>query len=147
MQIGWHRLRNWGAKILVLHSSLKIFILDDDKFNLAWYTKFVASLGEFEVEAFDDAQDCLGRMHEKPDILMLDQHLGNTSGLEVLRRIKQNREKTRVVFVSGQDDSKISSMAIDAGAEAYIVKGPGDLDKINQVLKSLKKIIIGELNG
>lgn len=122
---------------------LKIFILDDDKFNLAWYTKFVSSLGGYEVHGFDDVADCMGRLNEKPDVLMLDQHLGSTSGLDVMQRIKNDREKVRIVFVSGQDDAHLSSKAIDAGAEAYIIKGPGDLEKIAQVLKSLKEIIKG----
>lgn len=123
---------------------IKIFILDDDKFNLAWYTKFVSGLGGYDVVGFDDVNECLSRLNEKPDVLVLDQHLGSTSGLDVMHRIRNDREKIRVVFVSGQDDPHLSSKAIESGAEAYIIKGPGDLEKIAQVLKSLKEIIIGE---
>lgn len=86
----------------------------------------------------DSALDTI-RM-EKPDLILLDIHLREINGFDLLHAIQQNPDitQTRVIMSSGMD---FSQRCLSAGAHAFILKPylPDDLMKtIHKVLESQK---------
>lgn len=57
----------------------------------------------------------------KPDVVLLDLMLPDTSGVEVCRSIRQSHE-TPIVVLSALDDEKMKVKALDEGADDYLTK-------------------------
>lgn len=63
----------------------------------------------------------------KPDLALLDLHLGEVFTLEVVRRLRDSGCPTRVLVVSTRRDRKTALESIRAGAKGYILKsGPSE---------------------
>lgn len=118
----------------------KVFIVDDDSFNLSWYTKHVSDLGRYAVTSFDNGHDLLNALIDKPQIIFLDHNLGAMTGIELLKRIKRFDPSIVVVFISGHDDMHTSLNALKFGAFDYITKGSGDLERITSVLQRVEEL-------
>lgn len=58
----------------------------------------------------------------KPDVLVLDIMMGDISGIEVARQVKDNCPHTAIVVLSMYGDKKHVLEALQAGAKAYVVK-------------------------
>jgi len=58
---------------------------------------------------------------ERPDVLLLDYRLGNISGLDILRLLRENTDtaQTRVIMISGMD---MQDYRLTAGADDFILK-------------------------
>lgn len=116
----------------------KVFIVDDDNFNLSWYTKHVSDLGRYDVSGFDNGHELLNALIDKPQIIFLDHNLGAMTGIELLKRVKRFDPSIVVIFISGQDDMTTSLNALKFGAFDYITKGSGDLERITNVLQRVE---------
>ena len=54
--------------------------------------------------------------------LLLDIHLGGTSGIELQRRLAAAGSKCPVIFMTANDDEATRNKAVDAGCIAYLRK-------------------------
>ncbi len=59
---------------------------------------------------------------ERPDVILLDISMPVLDGLQALPLIKAAAPGTRVVMLSGLDDTNIKEQALDLGAESFFVK-------------------------
>jgi DNA-binding NtrC family response regulator len=116
---------------------LNIHLVDDDVFTAALYGKHIKGLGHEQVTLFQDGVQCLNWLDREPDVIFLDHQMEPWNGVEVLKRIKRNSPHVHVVLLSGQDDVKVAVDALKYGAFDYVVKGEGDLERINVVLNKI----------
>ena len=58
---------------------------------------------------------------ENPDVILMDVHLRDISGIDILRRVKDEDElkNTRVIMTSGSD---VRDLCFEAGAANFILK-------------------------
>jgi DNA-binding NarL/FixJ family response regulator len=73
-----------------------------------------------------------------PDLILLDMDLGDLSGLEVAKRLKQNKCSAKVVFLTIYEDPAFISAAKDAGASGYVFKSRTSQDLLIAVETVLK---------
>lgn len=118
----------------------KIFIIDDDPFTTALYEQSLANLGYTDVSSYNEGLLSLNDLIQEPKIIFLDQNMDDITGLEMLRKIKRFDPNIYVVMVSGQEDIETAVKALKIGAFDYIVKGEGDIEKINQVLLKISNV-------
>lgn len=61
---------------------------------------------------------------EKPDLILLDVEMPGLDGFEVCRRLKADRELSRipVIFVTGMDDPEVKIKGLNLGAVDYVIK-------------------------
>ena len=85
----------------------------------------VASSGEEAVERLCNADQADGS-DSVPSLIMLDLRLPGMSGLDVLVRIKSERQlrRTPVVILSASDERFDIERCFDAGANAFVTKSP-----------------------
>jgi DNA-binding response OmpR family regulator len=117
---------------------VKILLVEDSKLLRLTNERTLTKAG-YEVISAEDGEAALRCAKEqKPDLILLDLLLPKVSGLEVLTRLKHNRDtaKIPVVALSGLSD-KNRQRLIDAGADDYLEKnsvftekGPSRLPKI-----------------
>lgn len=68
-----------------------------------------------------DVAIAMARQH-MPDVVLMDVNLPNASGLEITRQILSELPLTRVVVLTGYDETGHLRMALDAGAVAFCTK-------------------------
>jgi DNA-binding NarL/FixJ family response regulator len=79
-----------------------------------------------------DGQEAIDRAIElKPDVVLLDLAMPVMDGLQALPHILAGVPQTRVIVLSGFDESTMKPRALAAGAARYVEKGLRvDLDEI-----------------
>ncbi len=70
---------------------------------------------------------------ESPDVILLDIRLGDRSGLEVFRDLRQIDRRALVVFITGFGTTETAIEAMKLGAYDYLVK-PLDVVQLQQVV-------------
>lgn len=97
----------------------------------------VASSGEQALSYLSPAPES-GAEEPHPNLVLLDLQLPGISGLEVLRRIRENPTLRRllVVALTTSDDQRDIVASYDLGVNSYIRK-PVDLAEFTQVIDQL----------
>jgi two-component system, NtrC family, response regulator AtoC len=117
----------------------RIFVVEDDE----WYRRLLEynlSLDpEFEVVAFENAKDCLARLHEGPDMITLDYRLPDMVGTKALQQIKAVNEDIHVLIISEQDDIEVAVELLKQGASDYLVKSPDIQNRLLQTIRLLRQ--------
>ncbi|MGB8491619.1 MAG: sigma-54 dependent transcriptional regulator, partial [Bacteroidales bacterium] len=120
---------------------LKIFVVEDSE----WYNKvlvYTLSLNpDYEVKSFFNGRDFLNSLNELPDIVTLDYKLPDISGLEVLKRVKQENSDTQVILVSEQGDINTVVNLLKMGAYDYITKSDDIKDRLLNTVRNIHKDI------
>ena len=99
----------------------KVLIVDDDR-NMVKLLQTLLQLDGFAVAHEARAEQVLSAIRqEKPNVVLMDVHLGNADGLEILGRIRADAElrRTPVVIASGED---VSYRCEQAGANGFVLK-------------------------
>ncbi len=58
----------------------------------------------------------------KPDVIILDISIGETSGIELARRLQDVSCKLRIVFLTVHEEAEFVRTALAAGGSAYVFK-------------------------
>ena len=114
-------------------SKPKILLAEDDV-TMVSLLKTLLKMEGFEVIALQaDADVPAAVRSEKPDVILLDVHLGPQNGLDILDRIRnsQDTSATRVLMSSG---SNVKEECLHRGAYGFLLK-PYMPDELITVLK------------
>ncbi|HAF31027.1 MAG TPA: regulator [Bacteroidales bacterium] len=117
----------------------KIFVVEDDE----WYNKLLVhnlSLNpDYEVISFFNGNDCLTNLDQQPDVITLDFKLPDITGIEVLKKIKQENYETQVILISEQDDIEVVVELLKEGAYDYIVKSNDIKERLHNTVLNIRK--------
>lgn len=112
----------------------KILIAEDDQTMVSLLTTLLKMEG-FEVVSLESHEDVPSAViHEKPDVLLTDVHLGEQNGMEIVSSIRQKGElpQMKIVMTSGMD---MENECLERGADHFLLK-PFMPDDLLRVLKS-----------
>ena len=114
-----------------------ILLVDDDEFVRDSLCALLEA-HEFRVEAFASGRDFLARRNDDADgCLLLDIHMPEMSGLDILKKLRAQQNATPVVLITGRRDHLIETQAKALGAVALLdkpVPAPSLLAAIQQAL-------------
>jgi CheY-like chemotaxis protein len=113
--------------------SKKVMIVDDDR-TMNILLKTLLELDGFAVVVAPSGEVVLSTaLAEKPDAILMDVHIADANGMELLERIRQHPELSRVpVVMSSGMDMEQECRAV--GANAFILK-PYPPDQLSTTLK------------
>ena len=77
----------------------------------------------------------------KPDLVIADISLKDSSGLELMRNIKAQYAKLPVLVVSAHDESIYAEIAFRAGALGYLMKDQA----LEKVLPAIRRVLSGNI--
>jgi len=125
--------------------SYSVYLVDDDKMFLSSLKNSLTQQFKsgVEVSTFTSGEDCLNKMEDRPDIVILDYYLNDDqhpqalNGLDILKKIKEDSEDSTVIMLSGQDKLQIALDSIKSGAFEYIAKSESTLVRIQNVIKNV----------
>lgn len=117
----------------------KILVVDDEPNMLAAFEEILGGL-EHEVATARRAETAIDELRRTPfDLVVLDIQLPGMSGLEALRRIKQDQPKLPVVVITGHGTMSTAIEATKLGAFDYQLK-PIEPE---QILTTIEKALAG----
>ena len=115
----------------------KLLIVDDEVDVREFAKSFFRKRG-IEVHTASGGGDALKLIEEiKPDLVLLDVRMEEMTGVEVLRKLRENKNDIKVIMVTGVEDEEIINEANSWGVRGYVHKP--------LVLDELEKIVMAEL--
>ena len=100
----------------------KILVIDDEE-EICQLTKSFLSKKDYLVLTAISESEAIGLIKkEQPHLALLDMRLGDASGLDILKKIKEIDKNIKVIMVTALDDEESIRQAKSLGAEAYITK-------------------------
>ena len=78
--------------------------------------------------------------HDQPDILLMDIHLPNASGLDLCKEVKQKYPAVHIIGLSTSDQASIIRKMLENGASGYLLK---DATK-HEILKTIHEVNSGK---
>ena len=103
--------------------------MDDDPSIRRALDRLLRSTG-LSVETFASAAELFARdFPVRPLCLVLDVHLADTNGLDVLQKLLAVDQNLPVLIVTADTDPKLQERALQAGAAAFLIK-PFDEDQL-----------------
>jgi two-component system response regulator (stage 0 sporulation protein F) len=99
-----------------------ILVVDDEE-EICSLTKSILVKKDYNVLVAKNGSDALDFVaKEHPELVLLDVRLGEVSGIDVLRKIKEIDNKIKVIMVTGLYEEEIINQAKALGAQDYITK-------------------------
>ncbi len=117
---------------------LRVLVVDDDFMVARIHARFVEQSDGFEVAGTAhtgaEALDLVASL--RPDLLLLDVHLPDLTGLEVLERLRGRGDDVAVVMVTAERSAPAVRAALHGGALQYLVK-PFEYDDLATRLRAV----------
>lgn len=126
-----------------MHPTVKVLVIDDHPLFRRGVRQLLALDGGFEVvgEASSGHEGELLALRLQPDLVLLDLNMEETSGIEVLRRLRAEGIDARVVMLTVSDQHEDLVAALRSGADGYLLKDSDPED----LLLQLRQVMDGHL--
>lgn len=107
--------------------SIKVMLVDDHVLIREGIKKLLEFDGSIQViEEASDGSECLEKLNSvQPDILLLDINMPNKNGIEVLEKLKNEKNPLKVLMLTVHNEVEYLVKAVDIGADGYILKDSG----------------------
>jgi len=106
--------------------TFSVLYIDDDAALARLVQKHMGRLGH-AISHSDDAEDALNLLKaQRFDVVVLDHYLRQTTGHDVLARMRDHLIDVPVVYVTGSNEAQVAIEAIKAGAADYVIKTVSD---------------------
>ena len=117
---------------------MKVFLVDDSLVIRQRLKRLLADVQEVQVVGesgtVQEATDAI--LEQKPDVVLLDIHLFNGSGIAVLQRLKKEKPAPAVIILTNYPYPQYRLKCLEAGADFFFVKST-EFDQIVPALKEL----------
>ncbi len=131
-----------GSNLPAMAKPYRLVIADDHELVRRGVAQLLQAEPDLEIvgEA-DSVAGAIARVAElTPDVVILDVHLPDGSGVEACREITRQHPKTRVVMLSAFADEQAFVAAVLAGASGYLLKR---IDA-SEIVASVRRVAVGE---
>jgi YesN/AraC family two-component response regulator len=121
------RLKNYRLKVLIA----------DDNPDARRGTRLMLSIhpGVEVVAIAQNGYQAIKMARENPpDIVITDIHMPDIDGLDTIIELRKDLPEAMFIVMSADDDSKMMSRAINAGASEYLIK-PFDIEDLDQAVR------------
>ena len=123
-----------------MEKKLQIMVIDDEPIVGKRLKQALTKFG-IDVEVFEDPEIAVNRIENKRfDIVVTDIRMDKVDGIQILERVLQRRDATRVIIITGYATMEVAREALAKGAFDFIAKPfkPNDLRAvINKAALSL----------
>src|SRR5215469_9191565 len=92
-----------------------------------------------EEEAASNALSAIARL--KPDLVIADISLKDSSGLELMRNIKAQYSNLPVLVISAHDENIYAEIAFRAGALGYLMKE----EALEKIITAIRRVLSGNI--
>ena len=118
------------TRVLVADDSETILLLLRTRLEMEGYEVSTAADGQEAVDALDGAGP-----DGQPDLILLDAMMPRMSGLDVLRRLREEGSETPVLIISAHREVETLKQAENLGANACVAKPIDFEDLLGRIAK------------
>src|SRR6476659_7748621 len=112
----------------------KLLVIDDEE-SVRYSFRYVFGSDDLEVLAAENAAQGLDLIRaQEPDVIVLDLHLPDRSGLDIFEEIKALDARRPVAFITAHGTTDTAIEAMKRGAFDYLIK-PLDLEQMSRLLE------------
>jgi DNA-binding response OmpR family regulator len=101
---------------------LRVLVVDDDPTMASLLRSLLTAEGYDRIDWVTTGAAALERIGET-DLILLDHHLPDTTGLELLPRLLARSDPPSVIMVTGEGTEELAASSLRLGADDYIAKG------------------------
>jgi CheY-like chemotaxis protein len=119
-------------------SKATVLVIDDQESN-RYTTRLMLQHAGFEVKEAASGYDGLRLAGELPDLIILDLHLPDISGIDVCLLLKSSPRTASIPVINvtaAYAGSEERTQALDAGADGYLTR-PLDAERMLSTMKAL----------
>jgi two-component system invasion response regulator UvrY len=123
---------------------IQIMIVDNHKYVRMGVKTLLESHADFELiaEASSGVEAITRYISEKPDLVLMDFFLPDSSGIEIMKTLHEINGRVPVIFLTTSNGSHLSEAAMVAGAARIVNK-----DEKGQALASSIRETMGEIEN
>ncbi len=117
---------------------IRVLLADDHAMVRRGIRQFLEEAGDIKVvaEAGDGAEAVRLVEASRPDVVVLDIRMPETTGVDATRQIKERFPKVRVLILTAYDDDPYVFALLQAGADGYILK-TADSDELIRAVRTV----------
>lgn len=123
-------------------ASIRVLVVDDHYVVRVGVSSYIDSQSDMTLVA--EAGSCaeaLARVDEyEPDVVLMDIRLGDGSGIDATREIRDKHPRTKVVIFTTYADLDLLRESIEAGASGYVVKRMA----LKALTETIRRVVAGE---
>lgn len=117
---------------------MKILLVEDDELFCETIEEFLSDIG-YEIDVAKDCSSAINLTYEnRYDLYILDINLPDSTGLELLKSLRDSDDETSAIFLTSYKDSDTLKDGFKSGADDFLRK-PVDLDELELRIKALLK--------
>ena len=126
-----------------LKQKSKVFLVDDHPLVREWLTNLINQQSDLVVcgETDNAPQAIQAIAASKPDVVIIDISLQNSSGIELIKDLKERQPEVAPLVLSMHDESLYAERALRAGARGYIMKR----ESTRNVITAIRRVLEGKL--
>ena len=120
---------------------MKIFIIDDHQLFRMGIRLMFAVKQDMDVigEAASGKEAFAFLENHTPDIILLDNILPDTSGIEIARRLKKEKPEIKILMLSAEKPEHIIEQILEIGIEGFVTK--------TSDIQEVEKAVVSVMNG
>jgi DNA-binding NarL/FixJ family response regulator len=124
-------------------SRKRVFLVDDHPLVREWLTNLINQQPDLAVcgESENAPQALQAIAASKPDIAIVDLSLKDSSGIELIKALKEAQPGVSVLVLSMHDETQYAERALRAGAKGYVMKR----ETTRKVIEAIRRILEGKL--
>src|SRR4029077_16502989 len=121
----------------------RLFLVEDHPVTREGFAQLINYQADLEVcgQAGSAAKAILSLEALKPDLLILDISLADSSGLELIKDLRSRAARLPILVLSTHDESLYAERALRAGARGYVMKQA----PTSQVMSAIRHVLGGEI--
>src|SRR5689334_2828089 len=121
----------------------RVFLVDDHPLVREWLTNLINQQIDLTVcgESETAPQALQAISMAKPDIAVVDLSLKDSSGIELIKSLRESQPEVAVLVLSMHDENQYAERALRAGAKGYVMKR----ETTRKVIEAIRKILEGKL--
>ena len=123
-----------------------IYLLEDDT-SIQNFVLYTLKNTGFEAEGFERPSDFWKRMEEQvPDLLLLDIMLPEEDGIEILKKIRGNKNTKNlpIIMLTAKGTEYDKVLGLDTGADDYVAKPFSMMELMSRIKALLRRSEVSE---
>lgn len=114
---------------------INVMIVDDHKVFREGVISIMEEVADIQIsQEAGNGEEIIELLEkEQPNVILMDISMGDTSGIDLTKTVKEKYPNIKVLILSMHSESSYIVKALDAGANGYLLKDAGSAEMINAI--------------